>query len=102
MKPSEVLLEVRELVAAKDCKRRLARDASGRPTSVGAPEAKAFCTVGAIARTAPFRYLYAECVIYLRAVSAEISVAAQHDQSTHLENVERIERAILLAQSEGR
>jgi hypothetical protein len=99
VRPSEILLVARELVAAGDCRHRLAEDERGRPVSPSDPRAVAWCTVGAVSKAAGGDERGFRQALDLIAPSGRADL---HNGSTHLENVVRLEKAALLALSEGR
>lgn len=105
MKPSEILLAARELVAAGHCIGAACRDSSGRINPFYS-EPATFCTVGAVKFVMSDSYTSVPWSYIRRAGNIPESpgkrdVAEVHDASTHLENVVRLEKAALLAMSEG-
>lgn len=102
MKPSEILLEARELVAAGDCKGCAAMTQTGQAVAWDEDAAVSWCTVGALAKAGQRDSIDKQRAAgaFVRGLTAG-DIARAHDSSTHLENVVRLEKAALLAISEG-
>lgn len=109
MKTSEILFNARELVAARHCTEFYATDANGEAAFWRSIDACAFCTEGAIMRVLSDTFGYVTpyaakehrtCANYIERASiknVDCNIIYRHDHNTHLENVECLERAILLA-----
>jgi hypothetical protein len=106
VKPSEVLLAARELVAGGWTKGAFARTARGQSVSFRAKQANCFCLFGAVARAAgreggpSMRYLNR---VVTTETDPDISIVRYNDEPerTHLNVVVALEKAALLAMSEG-
>ncbi len=110
MKPSEVLLAARELVAGGWSRRLYARGPTGREVDELSDDAVCFCAVGALLRaTSSDAYDpsddFREAKWMLEnTVRAQVGIASWNDDptTTHLDVVQAFERAALLAMSEGK
>lgn len=101
MKPSEILAMAREIQCLGHCKFAAARDANGRDVPLMSAEAVSFCMVGSVRRVTQGSVLDAENI--LRRSLGTVGIVEVNDayDFTHLDAVEALERAILLARSEG-
>lgn len=88
----------RELVAAGDCKGAYARNKYGDKIYRSGPDACSWCTLGALYHVNDLELsdVY-KCFNYISGICSEDHIVKLHDSRTHLQNVECIERAILLA-----
>jgi hypothetical protein len=101
MKPSEVLLAARELVAGGFSQAAFARDAGGDVIYCHDPGAESFCMLGAARKVSCDAPVYDDARRFLMRVTNG-DATRFNDTHTHLEVTVCLERAALLAMKEGR
>ncbi len=97
MKPSKVLLSARELIAApgKWAQGSFAKTEKGNPIGALESAAHSFCLIGAVTRSGG-----GDAHLFLERITPQ-SPQFFNDHSSHLECVVALEKAALLALSEG-
>lgn len=96
--PAETLRQARDLIAdpAHWTQRTSARDAAATPVPVASPDAKSFCTLGAVDRAAGFdpHDFYTATAFFYQVIGSGESIAQFNDGHTHAEVIALFDAAI--------
>lgn len=101
--PAETLKTARDLIAdpAHWTQRTSARDAAATPVPVASPDAKSFCTLGAVDRAARLdsHDFYAATDFFYQVIGSAESIAQFNDGHTHEEVIALFDAAIEKAEA---